>query len=102
MTIIFRETVTFFVYGIFIAMEFILVFGMLIAALAVPYAIAIYKLGAMPGSTGTAWALFIGVLLMGAWSAFLMLGGRRKISNLFRIIIQWSLRGLGINENQGM
>ena len=59
-----KEFVSFFITGLLLAVEFAIVFGVLFAALAVPYAIAIYQLGAMPGSAEIDWALLLGVLLM--------------------------------------
>ncbi len=97
MTRVFKDSITFFVYGTFLALEFILVFGMLLAALAVPYAIARYQFGAMPGSTESAWGLFIGVLLMGSWFAFLVRGGRKKIGAFFKKLTHFALRSLGQN-----
>ena len=91
-----KEFLSYFVFGLFLMLEFMLVFGLLLAALVVPYYIAIYEIGAMPGSTETAWALFIGVLLMGGWSAFLILGGRRKIRQTFEQLTQWVLKSLRI------
>ena len=73
-------------------------FGMLFASLVVPYAIAKYQFGAYTGSTEAAWGLFIGVLLMGAWSVFLIRGGRKKIQILFKKIIDFSLNSLGISQ----
>lgn len=82
-----KEFLVFFITGLLLAVEFALVFGMLFAALAIPYAIAIYQLGVLPGSTAIDWALFIGVLLMGAWMIFLVKGGRKKIRLFFSGII---------------
>jgi hypothetical protein len=82
-----KEFLSFFITGFLLAIEFLLVFGMLFAALAVPYAIAIYQLGAMPGSTEIDWALFLGTLLMGGWMFFLIKGGRKKIRRFFSGLI---------------
>lgn len=83
-----REFLEFFISGLLIALEFTIVFGMLFAALAVPYAIAIYQLGALPGSPEIDWALFIGVLLMGVWMLFLAKGGRKSIRQFFSGLIE--------------
>ena len=83
-----REFLEFFISGLLIALEFTIVFGMLFAALAVPYAIAIYQLGALPGSSEIDWALFIGVLLMGVWMLFLAKGGRKSIRQFFSGLIE--------------
>ena len=93
---VFNEFLSFFVYGFFLALEFLIVFGMLLAVITVPYAIAIYQLGAMPGSTETAWALFIGVLLMGVWFIFLIRGGRKKLRDTFEQLTRLTLNKLGI------
>ena len=69
---------------------------MLLAVLTVPYAIAIYQLGAMPGSTETAWALFIGVLLMGVWFILLIRGGRKKLRDTFETLTRLTLNKLGL------
>lgn len=82
-----KQFLEFFLTGLLLALEFILVFGVLFAALAVPYAIAIYQLGALPGSVEIDWALFLGVLLMGAWMIFLVKGGRKKIRNFFSKLV---------------
>ena len=83
-----KEFLEFFISGLLIALEFAIVFGMLFAALALPYAIAIYQLGALPGSAEIDWALFIGVLLMGVWMLFLAKGGRKSIRKFFSGLIE--------------
>ena len=93
-----KEFLSFFVTGFILALEFGLVFGVLLAALAIPYAIAIYQLGAMPGSTETAWALTIGLILMGAWAMFLLKGGRKKIRLAFDALNQMFLKSLGMEN----
>ena len=93
-----KDFLSFFVTGMILALEFGLVFGMLLAALAVPYAIAIYQFDAISGSTETAWALTIGLLLMGAWAMFLMKGGRKKIHDAFEAINELSLKALGLTK----
>jgi len=85
---VFKEFLSFFITGLLLAVEFALVFGVLFAALALPYAIAIYQLGAMPDSKEIDWALFIGVLLMAGWMIFLIRGGRKRIRRLFSRIIE--------------
>ncbi|NNJ92882.1 MAG: hypothetical protein HKP55_14495 [Gammaproteobacteria bacterium] len=82
-----KEFLSFFITGFLLAIEFSLVYGMLFAALALPYAIAIYQLGAMPDSTEIDWALFLGVLLMAGWMFFLIKGGRKKIRRFFSGLI---------------
>ena len=82
-----KEFFNFFITGLLLAVEFAIVFGMLFAALALPYAIAIYQLGAMPGSAEIDWALLLGVLLMGGWLLFLVKGGRKKIRLFFSRLI---------------
>ena len=91
-----KEFLSFFVTGLILALEFVLVFGMLLAALALPYAIAIYQFGAIYGSTETAWALTIGLMLMGAWAMFLVKGGRKTIRLGFETFNQQSLKALGL------
>ena len=93
-----KDFLGFFATGVILALEFGLVFGMLFAALAIPYAIAIYQLGAMPGSTETAWALTIGLILMGAWAMFLLKGGRKKIRLFFEAFNQLTLKSLGVDS----
>ena len=83
-----KEFLGFLISGFLIALEFTIVFGTLFAALAIPYAVAIYQLGAMPDSTEIDWALFIGVLLMGAWMLFLIKGGRKKIRLFFSSLVE--------------
>jgi len=82
-----KEFLSFFISGLLLAVEFAIVFGMLFAALAIPYAIAIYQLGAMPDSAEIDWALLLGVLLMGGWMLFLVKGGRKKIRLFFARLI---------------
>jgi len=96
--LVIKDYLVFFVTGMILAVEFGLVFGMLLAALAVPYAIAIYQLGAMPGSTEIAWALTIGLMLMGAWAMFLLKGGRKKIRLVFEAINELFLKSLGVDN----
>jgi hypothetical protein len=90
-----REFLGFFITGFLLVLELALVFGMLLVVLSLPYAIAIYQFEAMPGSTETAWALTIGLMLMGVWAMFLLKGGRLKIRQGFEAMKQLSLKALG-------